>query len=79
VGVIASFPPVRECKRDEVVLTKGDERRKGGIGILSSEKKPTEIVDTLSPLQLVLILPACSPLWAMRLVCTATVYGTVAK
>jgi hypothetical protein len=36
VGVIASFPPVRECKRDEVVLTKdevvltkGDERSGG--------------------------------------------------
>ena len=26
MGVIASFPPVREYKRDEVVLTKGDER-----------------------------------------------------
>jgi hypothetical protein len=27
MGVIASFPPVRECKRDEVALTKGDERK----------------------------------------------------
>ena len=26
MGVIASFPPARECKRDEVALTKGDER-----------------------------------------------------
>ena len=26
MGVVASFPPVRECERDGAVLMKGDER-----------------------------------------------------
>ena len=40
MGVIASFPPVRECKRDEVALTEGDERKvtKGKIMVGGGEK-----------------------------------------
>jgi hypothetical protein len=42
VGVIASFPPVRECKRDEVVLTKGDVRTilRVGEAVAKNTKDP---------------------------------------
>jgi hypothetical protein len=40
VGVVASFPPARECKRDVVVLTKGDERTILGVGEAVAKKVP---------------------------------------
>jgi hypothetical protein len=48
VGVIASFPPVRECKRDEVVLTKGDERTilRVGVGEAVAKKSQDSHVHT---------------------------------
>jgi hypothetical protein len=46
VGVIASFPPVRECKRDEVVLTKGDERTILRVGEAVAKKSQDSHVHT---------------------------------
>jgi hypothetical protein len=46
VGVIASFPPVRECKRDEVVLTKGNERTILRVGEAVAEKTKDPHVHT---------------------------------
>ena len=46
MGVIASFPPVRECKRDEVVLTKGDERTILRVGEAVAKNSQDPYVDT---------------------------------
>ena len=46
MGVIASFPPVRECKRDEVALTKGDERMILRVGEAVAKNPQDPHVDT---------------------------------
>ena len=46
VGVIVSFPHVRECKRDEVVLTKEDERAIWRVGGAVAKKSQDSHVHT---------------------------------